>query len=197
MSFIRGIAALAVVAIAVAGCGSAVPTPSAPAYTAVPIGPTAWPSGTTGQFGLHIDPSLLAKLPAHVGALPIKEDAGSESTGLTDSDLAKTVDRYAAASAGDIGDAEWLKISISHFKPDSQNTDVYSAWVDQYAAGACSQAGGVAETTQPTIGDWLVDMTTCNGGVTVYTLQRGDWVVLSMFGLGPKDIGRQLIASLY
>jgi hypothetical protein len=180
-----------------AGCGSAVPSPSAPAYTAVPIGPTAWPSGTTGQFGLRIDPSLLGKLPAHVGALPIKEDAGTESTGLADADLAKTVDSYAAASVGDIGDADWLKISIAHFKPDSQNPDVLSAWVEQYATGACSQAGGVADKTQPTIGDWLVDMTTCTGGVTVYTLQRGDWDVLSMFEFGPKDIGRQLIASLY
>jgi hypothetical protein len=193
---LRHLAALALVVIVVAGCGEAVATPTS-GRTAVPIGPTAWPSGTTGQYGLRIDPSLLGKLPAHAGALPIVEDAGSESTVLGDANLANTMDRYVAASAGGVSDPDWLKVSLGHFKTESQNTDVYSAWVDQYAGGACSQAGGVAGASQQTIGDFLVDVSTCNGAVTVYTLPLGDWYVLSMYEFGPKDIGRQLIAALY
>jgi hypothetical protein len=196
MSFVRGVVALAAAAIALAGCGGAIASPS-PTYTAVPIGPTAWPSGTTGQYGLRIDPSLLGKLPAHAGALPIKEDAGSESSVLDDANAAKTLDRYVAASAGDLGGADWLQIAIGHFKPESQNGDVYSAWVDQYATGACSQAGGVSGTDQQDIGDFRVDISTCAGGITVYTFQRGDWVVVSMYELGPKHIGRALIAAIY
>jgi hypothetical protein len=196
MRFLRRLAVLALVAIVLAGCGEAVATPTS-GRTAVPIGPTAWPSGTTGQYGLRIDPSLLAKLPAHAGALPIVEDAGSESSVLGDAAAANTLDRYVAASAGEVSDPDWVKISLGHFKTESQNADVYSAWVDQYAKGGCSQAGGVAGTTQQTIGDWLVDVSNCNGAVTVYTLQRGDWVVLSMYDFGPKDIGRQLITALY
>jgi hypothetical protein len=111
MSFVRGVAGLAIAAVALAGCGGGVVSPS-PTYTAVPIGPTAWPSGTTGQYGLRIDPSLLGKLPAHAGALPITEDAGSESTVLDDPDAAKTLDRFVAASAGDISDPDWVNISI-------------------------------------------------------------------------------------
>ena len=196
MSFVRGFVALAVAAIAFGGCGAAVPS-APPTYTAVPIGPTAWPSGTTGQFGLRIDPSLLGKLPAHAGALPITEDAGSESAALQDADLANTVDRYVAASVGDIGDADWLRIAIAHFKTDSQNGDVYSAWIDQYAKGACSQANGVSGTDQRDIGDYTVDISTCTGGLTVYTFQRGDWVVISMYEFGPKHIGSALIAAIY
>src|SRR5450759_3922104 len=115
MSFVRGVAALAAAAIVLAGCGGAIASPP-PTYTAVPIGPTAWPSGTTGQYGLRIDPSLLGKLPAHAGALPITEDAGSESTVLDDPDAAKTLDRFVAASAGDISDPDWVNISIGHFR---------------------------------------------------------------------------------
>jgi hypothetical protein len=198
MSFVRDVAALAVAAIALAACGGGVVSPS-PTYTAVPIGPTAWPSGTTGQYGLRIDPSLLAKLPSHAGALPILEDAGSESKVLGDADAAKTLDRFVAASAGDIGYADWLKISIGHFKTDSQNGDVYSAWIDQYATGACSQAGGVSGSDRTEdIGDSTgVDISTCAGGITVYTFQRGDWVVVSMYEFGPKHIGRALIAAIY
>jgi len=196
MSFVRGLAVLAVAAVALAGCAGAVASPS-PTYTAVPIGPTAWPSGTTGQYGLHIDPSLLAKLPAHAGALPITEDAGSESIVLDDADAAKTLDRFVAASAGGIGDPDWVNISIGHFRPESQNADVLAAWIDQYAKGACSQAEGVTGTSQEQIGDFTVDESTCGGGVTVYTLQRGDWVVVSMYEFGPKHIGRALITALY
>jgi hypothetical protein len=197
MSFVRGVAALAVAAIALAGCAGAAASPT-PAYTAVPIGPTAWPSGTTGQYGLRIDPSLLGKLPSHAGALPIKEDAGSESSVLDDANTANTLDRYAAASAGGIGDADWLKIAIGHFKTDSQNGDVYSAWAEQYATGACSQANDVSGTDQQDIGNFTaVDVSTCAGGITVYTFQRGDWVVVSMYEFGPKHIGRALIAAIY
>jgi hypothetical protein len=196
MSFVRGVVALTAAAIALAGCGGAIASPS-PTYTAVPIGPTAWPSGTTGQYGLHIDPSLLGKLPAHAGALPVKEDPGSEAAVLDDADAAKTIDRYVAASAGGLGDPDWLNIAVVHFKTESQNEDVYSAWVDQYATGACSQAGGVSRSDRRDIGDNTVDISTCAGGITVYTLQRGDWVVISMYEFGPKHIGSALIAAIY
>ncbi|HEX7613578.1 MAG TPA: hypothetical protein VF371_12465 [Candidatus Limnocylindrales bacterium] len=196
MSFVRAAATLAVAAIALAGCGGDTASPS-PTYTAVPIGPTAWPSGTTGQYGLKIDPSLLGKLPAHAGALPVKEDPGSEATVLDDADAAKTIDRYVAASAGGYSDPDWLNIAVVHFKTESQNEDVYSNWVEQYAAGACSQASGVSGTDQQDIGDFRVDISTCAGGITVYTFQRGDGVVISMYELGPKHIGRALIAAIY
>jgi hypothetical protein len=189
-------ALITAIAVAGAACNGAGPTPTS-RYTVVPIGATAWPSGTTGQYGLHIDPSLLARLPKSVVAKPLVEDAESESVAMDNADLAKTFDGYASAKIGEIGDDNWLKLVVGHFRIANQTPDVYSAWVDQYAAGACSQADGVSSTTQQTINDWFVDVATCGGGPIVYTLSPSEGVVLSMFEFGPRQLGRQLIVALY
>lgn len=186
-------------AIALAGAACAIPAPT-PEFTAVPIGATPWPHGTTGQYGLHIDPTLLAKLPHSISAMPLVEGADLESVAMDDADLAKTFDRYAAAAIGAIGDTDWLYVAIGHFKADPESDaypDIYAAWVDQYATGACSQANGVSDTSQETINDWLVDVATCRGGPVVYSLSLGGGLVLSMFGVGPRDLGRKLIGALY
>jgi hypothetical protein len=179
-----------------AACGTEVATPTPPRYTAVPIGPTAWPSGTVGQYGLRIDPSLLGRLPASVGALPLKEDAASESGALDNADLPASLDGYAAASIGMIGDTDWLYVVIARRKPDKLDADFYTAWVEQYATGACSQADGVASSDQQTIAEKTVDVSTCNGGPVVYTVSLEDGLLVSMWGMGPRDLGRKLIEAL-
>jgi hypothetical protein len=189
-------AALAVVALAGAACDQATVTP-APLYTAYHIGPTPWASGTTGQYGLHIDPSLLGRIPRQVGAQPIVEDAATELVALDNADLARTFDNYASGSIGDVVDANWLKLTLAHFRPEYQDPDVLSAWADQYAAGACSQANAVASSKQETINLFVVYEATCAGGPVVYTVLLDNQVVLSMFDLGPKDLGRRLIEAIY
>jgi hypothetical protein len=189
---------LAALVVCVVACGISPPTVAPPAYTVVPIGPTVWPSGTVGHYGLRIDPSLLGRLPASVGALAVVENAGTETQVLDDADLANSFDGYAAASIGSLDDPDWLYIAIGRLKPDKQNNaDFYLAWVDEYATGACSQAGGVASSSQQDINDWKVDVSTCNGGPLVYTLSLGKGLLLSMYGLGPRDLGRKLIESLH
>jgi hypothetical protein len=191
---------LAAALFSVAACGVSPPTAPTPTYTAVAIGPTVWPSGTVGHYGLQIDPSLLGKLPTSVGGLPLVEDPGSESGALDNADLAANLDGYAAASVGTLGDPDWLYVVVGRLKPANQNNaDFYTAWVEQYATGACSQAGGVAPNGgQQDINDWRVDVSTCNGGPIVHTLVFGDGnLLLSMYGLGPRDLGRELIDSLH
>ena len=185
------------VAIMLAGAACASSGPSyTPNETQIPFGPSAWPSGTTGQYGLHVDPSLLGRLPSNVGAYPLVEATDTELEALDDPDLAKTFDRFAAASIGTLGDDNWLQLVIGHERPESQTPDLYVAWVDQYATGACSQADGVAGSSQPTINSWVVDVSTCAGGPIVYTLILGDGLLLSMYDLGPKDLGRMLINQM-
>jgi hypothetical protein len=186
-------------AMAVAGAACDIPAPT-PEYTAVPIGATPWPHGTTGHYGLHIDPTLLAKLPHSVSAQPLVEAADLESVALDDPDLVKTFDAYAAAEIGAIGDTDWLYVAIGHFTADPQSDaypDMYAAWIDQYATGSCSQANGVSDTSQETINGWIVDVATCRGGPIVYSLSLGSGIVLSMFGVGPRDLARKLIGALY
>ena len=194
-------AVLALVAICagalVAGCGStAPPTGVAPITTAYSLNSTPWPNGTIGQFGLRIDPALLHLLPASVSGLTVVESPDNEVAAMDDPDLAKSFDAYAAASIGTPDDADWLQIVIGHLKPEAQTADWYPSWRDQYATGACSQADGVASTAVQTIADWQPDVSTCNGGVIVYSLQIDAEHVLSMYDLGPRDLGRQLIQNL-
>ncbi len=195
----RAVLALAMALVVIAAaCFSCSPGPTSPPLeTEVPIGATPWPNGTVGQYGLRIDPSLLAQLPGDVGAYPLAEDAETEMEALDDADLAKTFDSYAAASIGEISDDNWLRVVIGHLKPASQTADFYTAWVEQYASGACSQADGVSTSGQQTINDWIVDTATCAGGPVVYTLALGNGTILSMFGFGAKDLGRVLIDALY
>lgn len=193
------LAALLAAAAAAAACGGVGPTVAG--FTEVPIGATPWPAGTIGQYGLHIDPGLLARLPQTVNAIPIVEDAYSESSDMDNADLAKTFESFAAASYGQLGQTDWLEVAIGRLQPAVQSPDVwpdvYAAWVEQYATGACSQASAVSGTGKQQIGDWTVDVSTCAGGVVVYSLPLGNGEVLSMFGAGPRDLGRKLIQILY
>ncbi|HEX7492521.1 MAG TPA: hypothetical protein VF337_12540 [Candidatus Limnocylindrales bacterium] len=188
--------ALCLVAAGAAVACSPTDTPE-PTYTAVPIAPTAWPSGTTGQYGLHIDPSLLGKLPRSVAAQTLVEDADIEAAAMDNADLAKTFDNYAAASVGQITDTDWFSLVIGHARDQSQASDIYQAWAGQYATGSCSQANGVASSGQEQIGDWLVDKSICGGGPIVYTLSLGNGLILSVLDNGPDQWGRKLIEAIY
>jgi hypothetical protein len=158
---------------------------------------TPWPAGTIGQYGLHVDPSLLGRLPSTVESLHLVEDATSEEQDMNNADLAKYYDSYAAAAIGIVGDANWLSVAIGVLKAEGQNADFYSSWVSEYATGACSQADGVVSTVEETIGDWNVDVATCAGGPVVYTLMLDGDTLLSMWGMGPRDLGRKLIGQLH
>ena len=192
----RGVALalVAVLAVVAGGCGSATATPTS-LYTVVPIGPTPWPNGTVGQFGLRIEPKLLARLPIAISGLAMNEDTESEQTQLDDSTMGD-VEAMAAAKYGDILSGDGLQVWIVRFKPDKQTPDVYSQWIDDYAAGACSQVTGDPIPSQETINNWVVDITTC-GSVSSYSLALGDGEYLSMMGLGSKDFGRLLIQQLH
>lgn len=195
----RGPAALAtaaILALAMAACGGAAASPS-PTASAFPIGPTGWPSGTTGQYGLRIDPTLLGQLPKFAGAAPLVEDPQSESEAMDDADLAKTLDRYAAGTIGSIDGADWANVAIGHFRVEDVPPETYTGWVEQYADGACSQADGVADTSQSVIGHFTVDTATCGGALRVYTLALGNGIILSLYDFGPKQLGRKFIEAIY
>ena len=211
-----GVAVLLAAVLTVVALGSAACSPEAtatvPFFTQVPIGPTPWASGTTGQYGLHIAPSLLGRLPATIDAYPLVEDPTNEEVYLDDTTRSQTFDNLAAAKIGDPGDDDWLVLEIAHLKPVTESTsspagpsasdgsdtsDPLQTWIPYFQAQACSQADGVASTSQETINFWLVDEAQCGGGPTVYILPLGDGNVISMFGFGPLDLGRRLINSLY
>jgi hypothetical protein len=181
--------------MAAAGCGMTAAT-TAPAPSTVPIGATPWPNGTVGRYGLRIDPKLLTKLPAQVGGNALVQSADAELQDLDNPDLPTSFDGIAEAGLGDVTDPNWLRVSIGSLRPEAQTDDFFSNWSDQYAQGVCSQADGVASTAQETIADRSVEVATCKGGVVAYTFRISSDVLVSAQDLGPRRLGRQLIAAI-
>lgn len=182
-------------AVVLSGCQVAVTT-SNPTDDGVLLNPTPWPNGTVGRYGLRIDPTLLAILPAEVGGNPIVEAADLELIDLDNSDLAASFDGIAEGRIGDISAANWLRVSVGRPNSAGQAADFYSSWVDQYDQSACSQADGVASVQQQSIADWDVDVATCKGGVVAYILQLPSGLIVSAEDLGPRRLGHQLMAAL-
>lgn len=160
------------------------------------IGTTPWPNGTVGRYGLRIDPTLLAKLPAQVGGNPIVQSADAEAQDLDNPDLPASFDGMAEGGIGAITDANWVRVSIGRLKPEAQTDDFYSNWTAQYDQGVCSQADGVASVQQESIADWPVEVATCKGGVVAYTVRIEGGLLVSAQDLGPRHLGRQLIEAL-
>jgi hypothetical protein len=201
-------ATVTAVAFAVAGCnysvvvtqpplGSVDPGPTGdPGYTEVPIGVTPWPNGTTGPYGMRIDPSLSSSLPSYVGGNPLVEDANTEALDLADKDYGDAFEALYVAQVGDVAAPNWVQASLARVRGGAVGDEFYASWRDRWFAATCSQAGGVATKAQESINDFQVDVATCGGGARAYTLSLGDGMLLSVVDLGPRRLGRQLIEAL-
>lgn len=195
--------ALISVAVAVSGCnynvvvGSPTSGSQGPGLmTEVPIGATPWPNGTTGAYGLRIDPSLMSSIPSIVGGNPLVEAAQVEVGALDDPQYAKAFAAFYVAGIGAITDLNWVQVSIAALKVDAQTEDFYTAWRDDWFKASCSQADGIGSTSVTTINDWKVDMATCNGGVDAYALSLDNGILISIVDFGPRRLGHQLIAGI-
>jgi len=190
--------------VVVAGCNNSVVVTPPPGSvdtgtgltTEVPIGATPWPNGTTGAYGLRIDPSLSNNLPAYVGGNPLVEDAGTEVLALGDRRYAEVFEAYYVAQVGSITDLNWVQVTVARLKGAAIGPDFYASWREDWFDSACSQAGGIGSTSKETINDWQVDLATCTGGVRAYTLSLSDGILVSIVDLGPRRLGRQLIEAI-
>jgi hypothetical protein len=194
------LAALLLAATAAAACSYTVvvqsPTPGPDTDTAVPIMPTPWPNGTTGTFGLRIDPSLMTNIPAVVGGDPLVESTDIEIAAMDDPNYATAFKSYYVASIGSITDVNWLEVSIGALQDGALTQDFYTQWRGSWFQTACSQADGIASTDQESINDWPVDVATCKGGVDAYTLSLDNGVLVSIMDIGPRRLGRELIEGI-
>ena len=74
----------------------------------------------------------------------------------------------------------------------------FGDWRATYDRGACSQAGGLAATTETELADdRILYVGTCSGGLhTYHTWLPGKGLVISAFGLGERRFGDQLMAGI-
>ncbi len=192
----------ALLAVLAAGCSYSVVVTASPldtgdgAVTEVPIGPTAWPQGTVGQYGVRVDPNLSASLPSYVGGNPLVEDPISETLDLDIKSYGEALDSIYVAQVGQVTDLNWVQATLALVKGSAVSPEFYTSWRDQWFKGTCAQADGIASTTQESIDGWSVDIATCAGGPRGYTVILNDGLVLSIVDLGPRQLGRQLIQAL-
>ena len=190
-------AILLATSIVAVGCSyTVVVTSPTPYVTSVPIEPTGWPNGTTGTFGLRIDPSLLSNIPSSVGGNPLLEDVDFELLALDDPSYASPFDGYYIAHIDSISDPNWLEVSVASLRDGAQTDDFYTSWRDGWFKTACSQADGIDTTGLKSINDWQVDVATCKGGVMAYTLRLDAATLVSIMDLGPRRLGAQLIEGI-
>ncbi len=196
-------AAFGLVVVAVAACSSSTVVPTAPpdtgrpaVVTDAPIAPTPWPNGTTGKYGLRIDPRLAGQLPSSVGGNPLVEDTFAEIDAMGESQYGASFDAMYIAQVGEPTDLNWVQATVATVKGGAIGDEFYASWRDAWYKLVCTQAGGLASSSRETINDWQVDIGLCSGGARAYVLELDNGVLLSLVDVGPRQLGRELIQAL-
>jgi hypothetical protein len=186
------------VAISLAGCGSAPSSPptSTPAATLVPATPTST-AETSARAAVAVDPSLLALLPPDVNGFAITESPEAETSAAQSSDLSPVATAFAAGLAADPGGGNWAFGVVVALRPGVMSDATFRAWRDSYDKGACSQAGGVVGHAETKLGGRIVYIASCGGGVHTYHV----WLperqrLVSVSGVGERRFGEQLVAGI-
>jgi len=186
-------------------------TPAAPTATATPAAsaaletPAPSPGVSAGSspglpssipgVDVVMDPALLEVLPETVGGARVEMEPESFGGAVEDPSFVANVD--AAAFAIVMDSEDWATGVVAHLRPDVYSEALFRDWRDSYDEGACDQAGGVAARAQITLGDRPVYVTTCSGDLRVYHAYVPEReVIVSLFSLGERRFGEQLVAGL-
>lgn len=166
--------------------------------------PNASPSGsqasaTAGASGsIVIDPFLLKVLPASLKGAPLVENAEAEAHDLTDPALAGQASALAAALAIDTTTSDWAYVSVVRLRAGVFSDPYFKSWRETFDSGACSQAGGVAQSSAETeIAGHRTFIGHCVGGVLTYHvyLAPSD-VIVSISALGAQRFGQLVVEGL-
>ena len=142
-----------------------------------------------------LDESLLAYLPANVAGVPVTSEPDAFATAAKDPDFAANVDAAAFAIAVDANDI--TSGVVAHLRPGRYSEALFRDWRDSYNEGTCAQSGGVAGNAQAELGGRLVYVTTCGNGLRTYHAYLGQRnVIVSLFSLGDRHFGEQLMSGL-
>ncbi len=179
---------------------SATGTPNAsPSASPAPGSIAIDPSATAGASGsIVIDPFLLKVLPASIKGAPLVENAEAEAHDLTDPALAGQASALAAALAIDTTTSDWAYVSVVRLRVGVFSDAYFKSWRETFDSGACSQAGGVAQSSaEAEIAGHRTFIGHCVGGVLTYHvhLVPGD-VIVSISALGSQRFGQLVVEGL-
>jgi hypothetical protein len=145
-----------------------------------------------------IDSFLLKVLPASLKGAPLVENAEAEAHDLTDPALAGQASALAAALAIDTTTSDWAYVSVVHLRVGVFSDPYFKSWRETFDSGACSQAGGVAQSSAETeIAGHKTFIGHCVGGVLTYHvhLSPSD-VIVSISALGDQRFGQLVVEGL-
>jgi hypothetical protein len=184
---------LPVVAVSIPPASS--PSPSlAPTTPSASDSPSARRSPAASPSAVW-DETLLSILPTEVAGVPLKAEPDAFAAAAADPSFGEDVGSAAFATAFDAGDL--ASGVVAKLRPGRYSAAMFRDWRDTYDAGACGQAGGVGGHAQAQLGGRTVDITTCNGGLRVYhAWLPGRGVIVSLFSLGDRRLGEQVMAGL-
>jgi hypothetical protein len=188
--------AVAGIALALAGCATTAPVPTA---SATPTGdrPTASPPPTAPRGPVEIDPSLLDHLPAQVDGLDVMRSPESDSGAATDPVVTEFGEGVVTGLAIDPASGDFAYATLVRLRRDAFTEDLYRSWRDSFDEGACSQAGGVARVAVTEISGREVHIGSCDGGVRTYHAWLGDSrVLVSVSAAGERSLGELLVEAL-
>ena len=168
--------------------GTSVASPSAAVST--PPG-----SGTTA---ILVDRSLLDVLPASIKGVPLVGNADGEAHDLTDPALAGEASALAAALAIDTKTGDFAYVSVVRLRIGVYSDAYFQSWRETFDEGACSQAGGVAQSSaEADLAGHHTFIGHCVGGILTYHvhLTPGDLIV-SISALGDQRFGQLVVEGL-
>jgi hypothetical protein len=149
------------------------------------------PSGSA----VTLDPGLLAILPSSVGGAPVTQEAESFAEAVKDPSFVASIDRAVfaiAVSGGDLASGV-----VAHVRPGVYSDKMFDDWRSSYDEGACAQSNGVVAHAEQALAGRTTYVTTCGGGLRVYhAYMAGQGVIVSLFSVGSKDFGAQLMGAL-
>jgi hypothetical protein len=189
--------ALAGIAVAIAGCGtappSAIPLASTPAPVVVPVSP-----GQSAASGpVAIDPSLLDHLPAKVDGLDVLSSAASDAAAAADPVLKPFGEGVVTALAIDPVSGDFAYATLVRLRPNAFSDELYRSWRDSFDEGACSQAGGVDRRAVTQMSGREVHIDSCAGGIRTYHVWlASSRVLVAVSAVGERRLGERLVDAL-
>jgi len=148
-----------------------------------------------GAAEIAWDPALLDVLPPAVAGLDRTAQPDAFSDVKADPALEKDVAAMAIAAYS--GGDDLASVSVARLKPGAFGDDFFRVWRDTYDTAACARVGGVNGHAEATIGGHDTFITSCRRLILAYHFHlTGPDRVVSLFAVGPRRLGEELLAHI-
>lgn len=164
-----------------------------PASSTTPSAPTVVPSRAAA---VAIEPGLLGVLPRAIDGHPVEESPEVEAANAADPTIPDEVRAMAAAFVHDDELSNWAVVTVVALRSGVLDDAFYRSWRATFDVGACEPAGGVTGSAAAPIGDRMVDIGRCAGGVNTYHARLAGDRLISITAVGEGRYGELVMAGL-